>query len=70
MTDIPTIIHLLRHSDRPVSHAKLMDDAARALGKTSKALKWFLEEHEKASNDWYYSIDLRHFKEIAEEALK
>jgi hypothetical protein len=45
-------------------------DVARATDKTRRALDWFLREHKKASEDWEYSIDLRHFKEIVEEALK
>lgn len=35
--NIKTIIHLLRDSDRPISHAKLMDDAASLL-ESHKAL--------------------------------
>lgn len=37
MTNIDTIIHLLRDSDRPVSHDKLMQDAATALSRIPKA---------------------------------
>ena len=33
---VATIIHLLRNSDRPVSHCKLMDDAAGALSRLEK----------------------------------
>lgn len=38
MTNLQTIIHLLRDSDRPASHAKLMDDAARILSRIPKAI--------------------------------
>ncbi len=37
--DIPTIIKLLRDSDRPTSHAKLMDDAADTLVDAQKCVK-------------------------------
>lgn len=37
--NIATIIHLLRESDRPVSHDKLMQDAAAVLSRIPKAIE-------------------------------
>lgn len=37
---VATIIHLLRNSDRSVSHCKLMDDAANALSRLEKREEW------------------------------
>lgn len=38
MTNIQTIIHLLRDSNRPASHDKLMQDAATVLSRIPKAI--------------------------------
>lgn len=37
--DIATIIKLLRYSDRPISHDKLMQDAANVLSRIPKAIE-------------------------------
>lgn len=41
--DIATIIHLLRDSDRPASHDKLMQDAATVLSRIPKAIAELLD---------------------------